>query len=126
MKIKCKTCRTSFEKRIHDKRDKNLFCSTTCALEAVRTPEHQVAAGKKGGIAKIAKYRGTGMGYVKEYGRHQHRVVMEKILGRKLVKGEIVHHIDHNKKNNDPSNLELMTQSEHISRHLKEGNGKLI
>lgn len=50
---------------------------------------------------------------------------MEEMIGRKLKKGEIVHHIDGNKKNNAPSNLELMTQSEHIKQHLREGNGKL-
>ena len=49
--------------------------------------------------------------YLKYYGRHEHRVVAEKMLGRPLRKGEIVHHQDHNKHNNDPSNLEVMTQS---------------
>ena len=37
----------------------------------------------------------------------EHRLVMEKILGRYLTVDEIVHHKDKNKKNNDPSNLEL-------------------
>jgi hypothetical protein len=37
----------------------------------------------------------------------EHRVVMEQKLGRKLIKGEVVHHIDGNPGNNKPSNLEL-------------------
>lgn len=64
-------------------------------------------------------------GYKKYYGRHEHRVVMEKYLGRKLKPTEIVHHKDGNKQNNDISNLEVMSQSEHIRKHLKAGGGYL-
>lgn len=117
---KCIICDKSFEKR-RDKRSKNKYCSSVCSLVPLRTKEHQIAAGKKGAMINILKYRGTGTkSYVKENGVHQHRIVAEKILGRKLEKGEIVHHIDHNKKNNDPSNLQIMTQSEHAKLHNKK------
>jgi hypothetical protein len=55
--------------------------------------------------------------YKKIAGRHEHKWVAEVKLGRPLQKGEIVHHIDGNSWNNDPSNLEVMTQSEHCKAH---------
>jgi hypothetical protein len=49
-----------------------------------------------------------------------HRYVMEKKLGRKLKYGEIVHHIDRNKLNNLPENLEVFAnQDEHQEHHNK-------
>ena len=44
---------------------------------------------------------------------------MENHLGRLLDENEIVHHKDGNKKNNDVSNLEVMTASEHASCHAR-------
>jgi len=60
--------------------------------------------------------------YKKYLGRHEHRVIMENYLSRKLIKGEIVHHLDGNRHNNSIENLQLMTQSEHIKEHIKEMN----
>jgi hypothetical protein len=68
----------------------------------------------------IQRYTGRRDNYVKFYGRHHHRVIAEQILGRPLEKGEIVHHKDGDKWNNSPDNLEVMTQSEHCTLHLKQ------
>lgn len=46
-----------------------------------------------------------------------HRIVMENHLGRLLNSNEVVHHKDGNKFNNDISNLELLTVSEHTTMH---------
>lgn len=43
----------------------------------------------------------------------EHRLVMEQILGRKLRKGEIVHHVDGDRANNAPSNLDLFVRNGH-------------
>jgi hypothetical protein len=58
-------------------------------------------------------------------GKHVHRVVAEAVIGRPLRKGEVVHHKDHNKLNNDPANLQVMLHSEHARLHANHsGLGK--
>jgi hypothetical protein len=48
----------------------------------------------------------------------EHRHVMEGVLGRPLLPGEIVHHRDGDGLNNAPDNLELLrSQSEHVQEH---------
>lgn len=52
--------------------------------------------------------------------RLQHRYVLEQKLGRELKVNEHVHHIDGNRKNNNPDNLEIMNAFVHKSMHSKE------
>jgi len=54
--------------------------------------------------------------------RSEHVVIMEESIGRRLFSNECVHHKDGNRSNNDISNLELMTRSEHARLHAKENN----
>ena len=42
----------------------------------------------------------------------EHRLVMERVIGRPLCAHENVHHIDGDKLNNDPSNLELWVKTQ--------------
>lgn len=49
----------------------------------------------------------------------EHRLVMEKTIGRYLDPREVVHHKDGNKLNNSPENLELFQRnSEHLAKEL--------
>lgn len=53
---------------------------------------------------------------------YTHRAAMEKIIGRKLDKSEIVHHIDGDIDNNNPSNLHLFkSRAEHLRAHKSAG-----
>lgn len=61
---------------------------------------------------------GEGLAYEKFLGRHTHRVVAELMLGRPLAQGEVVHHIDGDKRNNSPENLMIFpSQAEHAKWH---------
>lgn len=51
-------------------------------------------------------------GYVYLGSRAEHRVVMEKMLGRALLPGENVHHINGVRDDNRPENLELWVTSQ--------------
>lgn len=55
--------------------------------------------------------------------RDQHRIIMETIIGRKLSRNEVVHHIDGDTMNNDLSNLELISLSDHTKSHMRNAEG---
>lgn len=48
----------------------------------------------------------------------EHRLVMAEVLGRPLLETESVHHIDGDRLNNDPKNLQI--------RHARHGNGVIL
>jgi len=88
--------------------------------------KRNISAGKlKHGDEHARGYRINSNGY-KEFtrgenkGRSEHVVVMESIIGRRITSNEHVHHKDRNKLNNHPSNLQLLTISEHMALHRKE------
>lgn len=98
------------------------FCSPQCNMKTMNeelNPDRMTVPTKlKLRNAKINK--GQKDTYEKTFGQHSHRWVAELMLGRKLKPGEVVHHIDGDKRNNKPINLMVFSsQSEHLEWHKK-------
>jgi hypothetical protein len=63
--------------------------------------------------------------------KRKHVSVMENHIGRNLRKGEVVHHIDGNKRNNGIENLKIMQHGKHTTLHstgrkMREKTKRLI
>jgi len=48
------------------------------------------------------------------------KVEWERANGRPLPRGHVVHHVDRNPLNDDPTNLMALTRAEHAREHLNE------
>lgn len=73
-------------------------------------------------IRVVARYEKMGEPYIRvrlSDGRviREHIFIMEQAIGRRLQPGEVVHHIDEDKRNNALANLEIKSRSRHSSDH---------
>ncbi len=99
------------------------FCNNKCAIESKKKfldiPDCLESASRKldKNLGYVRVYvpmhpEANTWGYV-----YEHRVIAEQIIGRRLEKGEIVHHKNGKRWDNRPENLEVMTHEEHGKLH---------
>ncbi len=124
--VLCSYCRKKIKKPSYVVKIRtNLFCNKQCSgkysSKYIRKENHP---NWKGGVRKTScgyiiiscqeHPNKDSQGYIRE-----HRLVVEKFIGRYLTKKEVVHHIDFNKQNNSINNLMIFkSTSEHISFHI--------
>ena len=134
IELTCHDCgasylRTEAELRVKPSR----FCSKRCFYAAKRTGEQhecrrcgdvfyrkasETAAYCSDACCRAAR-AAIATSYPKIGARHAHRVIAEQKVGRELLPGEVVHHLDENKRNCDPENLEVLpSQAEHTRMHF--------
>lgn len=111
----CPECKKHVIKIAKDGRVAN-YCSHKCyaknrGYRGSYKPEGVVISGYRYVYSPYHPYS-TNHNYVAE-----HRLVAEGKLGRYLKPNEVVHHIDEDKLNNDPKNIMVLTNSEHIKYH---------
>ena len=121
----CRPCLAAFSNKsknpegYHTLKDFTKISKHMADLNHELNPERMTVATRK----KLRQARldsGSGLTYRKLYSRHEHRVVAESMLGRPLTPEEVVHHVDCDKRNNDPGNLMVLpSQAAHAALHKK-------
>lgn len=116
--VKCENCGIDVQRQpCHVK--KHVFCSKKCYNEW----KSKNMVGKKSFHWRGGEYEGNGYLFTRQKDgtyKQNHRIIIESFIGRPLSEDEIIHHIDGDKKNNDISNLAIVSRSEHAKIHSRK------
>jgi hypothetical protein len=120
--LTCKQCQSSFEVLPYRKKTAK-YCSKSCQCKGNRLPPPPRTKGSKHPQWKGGR-RKNSQGYILIYSPNhprknkqncvrEHRLVVEKHIGRFITEGEVVHHKNHIRTDNRIENLQLLTKVEH-------------
>ena len=130
----CKECGIEFQ--CSNQTNKRFLCSMACQRSYVGRKNRKfidIPSCLENPARKLDK----NIGYVRIYVPmhpeantrgyvYEHRMIAEQMIGRRLVKGEIVHHKNGKRHDNRPENLEVMDKHEHARLHGQRDEDKDI
>ncbi len=111
----CPICESTFWRypsALRHHNPKHYYCSAKCSKIGHKQSPPNWAGGKHTYNGYVYVQNNTNMGksrYIAE-----HRVVMSEILGRPLMKNEMVHHKNGRKDDNRPENLSVLLRKTHF------------
>ena len=117
---KCEECGKKFNRRVSksgileaiEEFKGRKFCSRPCYFKHNTGKNHWLW---KGGVKKNSD------GYLRDSKTDQyvHRKTVERFIGRKLRKDEVIHHINGDVTDNRIENLQILTNSHHRKLHCR-------
>ncbi len=133
--IGCSNCNKLLE-RLPCRAKRNCYCNTRCQMQyeyknkkrdPIKTTEkaHKAVIQKsinkfKTNPTKHISKKGYWMIYIPLRGKiKEHHWIWEQNNNRRVPKGYIIHHINHNKLDNHIENLQMMTKKAHNQLHSK-------
>lgn len=131
-KVLCKFCKKEF----NGGRKEASYCSDDCMwnnLSIINTKYIDIPSCLESADRKIDK----NLGYVRVYAPmhieantwgyvYEHRIIAEQMMGRSLLKNEIVHHKNGKRWDNRSENLEVMNKHDHAKLHGQREEDLLI